>query len=331
MSQQQPETDPKSTPLPPVTPSEPAAAAESSTTNPSKGKSRLSIAGLTRSASKAWSSQEAQSGRKMLGAVGKTVVGAHPIWLMGEALTGRKVGSQFKKGSGEVVVAAEELRGILTDSAKDVLVIVDQKMKTQKEEATKTADVLRSAGADAIVVVTSSLLESKSQFQKNAPGLKHTVLKNSKDVVVILDKACKQPIVVTGVTKYAKAHGIPRAEAIMTVTALCVGKLVKILEQAEAEAKEELDRLEAEAKKEAAEAEGAASTSAGKAPATDDIVVIDVDAFERTNSKEENKEAEKLGKLVSETPGNVPGGLPEASTSTDKGKGKKKDDGCIIM
>jgi hypothetical protein len=197
--------------------------------------------------------------------------------------------------------------------------------------------------ADAIVVVTSSLLDSKSQFQKNAPGLKHTVLKNSKDVVVILDKACKQPIVITGVTKFAKSRGIPRAEAIMTVTALCVGKLVKILEEAEADAKAELDKLEAEAKRAAAEIDAAASghdnaaasTSAGKGPATyDDIVVIEADAFEKTNTKEEVKEAEKIGKSAADPSAGtstVPGALPEASTSTDKGKGKKKDDGCIIM
>jgi hypothetical protein len=86
---QHPEQDAKSTPLPPVTPSEPAAnGAEGSNTAP-KPKSRLSIAGLTRSASKALSSQEAQSGKRMLAAAGKTLVGAHPIWLMGEALTGR--------------------------------------------------------------------------------------------------------------------------------------------------------------------------------------------------------------------------------------------------
>lgn len=278
-------------------------------------------------------SQEAQSGKKVITAYGKTLVGMSPIWLMGEALTGRKVGSQFRRGKGDLVAAAEELRGILTDSAKDILVVVDDKLRTQKDETVKTAEVLRSAGEDVIVVVTSSLLESKSQFEKNAPGLKHTVLKNSKDVVIILDKAIKHPIVVTGVTKFAKSKGIPRPEAILTLAALGIGKLVKIVEAAEADAKRELEILEEEARRAALAADRATTPGGGDS----EIVVVDATEFEKNAPREETKAAEEIGKNAADpAPGqpstsgesSMPGGLP------DKGKGKakeKKDDGCVMM
>lgn len=80
-------TPAKETPLPPVTPSEGAEASNSGT--PSRSKSRLSIAGLRRSATNALQSAEGQAGKRALKAYGKTIVGMSPIWLMGEALTGR--------------------------------------------------------------------------------------------------------------------------------------------------------------------------------------------------------------------------------------------------
>ncbi len=180
-----------------------------------------------------------------------------------------------------------------------------------------------------IVVVTSSLLGSKDQFEKNAPALKYTVLKNSKDVVVILDKAIKHPIVITGVTKFAKAQGIPRPEAILTLAALGIGKLVKVCEAAEADAKLELERFEEDTRR-AAEASDRATTPGG---GDSDIVVIDATEFERNAPKEETKAAADIGKnaadpVPSSGEPSMPGGIP------DKGKGKakeKKDDGCVAM
>lgn len=218
------------------------------------------------------------------------------------------------------------------------MVVVDTKLKTHKEEAVKTSNILRSAGQDAIVVVTSSLLDSKSQFEKNAPGLKHTVLKNSKDCVVILDKGIRNPIVVTGVTKFAKAQGIPRPEAIITLAALGITKLIKILEEAESDAKQELDKLERETKEAAKHVE--------HDPGFGDVVVVDASEFERVSPKDQVKSAEAIGKVAhdayeaatpaagyTDTKGKeaepaAPGALP----ATDKGKGKeKKKDDCIIM
>lgn len=181
--------------------------------------------------------------------------------------------------------------------------------------------------ANAIVVVTTSLLESKSQFEKNAPSLKHTCLKNSKDVVVILDKAIKHPIVVTGVTKFAKSKGIPRPEAILTVAALGLSKLMNILGEAEEEARAELAKLEAEAA--AAVGSGGASSSGGG----EGLIVIDAQDFERTVPNEETMRAEEIGKAAAPSPDEVPSSAPGAfPDSKGEGKGKgKKDDGCIIM
>jgi len=272
----------------------------------------------------------------MLKAYGRTIVGMSPIWLMGEAITGKKVGSQFRKGTSELVSAAEELRGILSDSTKDVLVVVDDKLRTGKTETTKTADILRSAGEDAIVVVTSSILNSRSQFEANAPQLKHTVLKHSKDCVIIMDKAIKHPIVITGVTKFAKSKGIPRPEAILTIAALGVGKLVKILDEAETEARGELERFEADMKQKATLAEREDG----------DLVHVDAGEFEKTVPREDSRVADQIGHAAAPPPGydaagastsTAPAGapadpaMPGALPASKKDKTKKEKDGCIAM
>ncbi|KIM27137.1 hypothetical protein M408DRAFT_9517 [Serendipita vermifera MAFF 305830] len=302
-------------------------ASTSANAAPERTKSQFSFGSIKRSASKMIQSKEGQSSKNLIKGYGRTM----------------KVGSQFKKGTSEMLSAAEELRDILGVSAKDVLVVVDQKLRTGKDETTKTADILRSAGEDAIVVVTTSLLNSRAQFEANAPQLKHTVLKNSKDCVVIVDKAIKNPVVITGVTKFAKAQGIPRPEAILTVAAWGVGKLIKILDEAEGEARVELEKFEAEVRQRQLEVEHESG----------DVVVIDASEFEKHLPKEEARVAKEIGHAAappseggapagvatgappvaspSEAPAEpaVPGALPDK-----KGKGKEKkekDDGCIIM
>jgi hypothetical protein len=189
---------------------------------------------------------------------------------------------------------------------------------------------------DAIVVVTSSLINSRSQFEANAPQLKHTMLKHSKDVVIIVDKAIKHPIVITGVTKFAKSKGIPRPEAILTIAALGVGKLIKVLDEAEGEARVELEKFEAELKQKAL-----------KADQEGDLVVVDAGEFEKTVPREDSKKADEIGHAAAPPPGTsaaastsaaaagtapstseptVPGSMP----ASKKDKAKKKDD-CIIM
>ena len=100
----------------------------------------------------------AASAPRLIRADAKTWVGMSPLWLMGEAiLPGQKVGSQFSKGASELAVAAQELRQTLALAASDVLVVIDSQLKSGKEESAKTAELLKAAGGNAVVVVSTSL------------------------------------------------------------------------------------------------------------------------------------------------------------------------------
>lgn len=130
-------------------------------------------------------------------------------------------------------------------------------------------------------------------------------------------------------TKFAKSKGIPRPEAILTVAALGLGKLVKVLDAAEAEAKEELAKLEAEAN-------AAHQIHAGTSRDAEeqDLIVIDASDFENTISKADVKKADEIGKAAAPPPASdtpaAPGAFPSTSNTTQDKK-KKKDDGCIII
>ena len=65
---------------------------------------------------------------------------------MGEAITGKKVGTQFQKGTRDLVAAAQEIRNLASTSGKDIVVIIDEKIRESKEQTGKTAEVLRAAG-----------------------------------------------------------------------------------------------------------------------------------------------------------------------------------------
>jgi len=181
-----------------------------------------------------------------------------------------------------------------------------------------------------MVIVTSSLLKSRSQFEENAPQLKHTMIKHSKDCVIILDKAIKHPIVITGVTKFARSKGIPRPEAILTIAALGIGKLIKVLDEAETDARVELEKFEAEVRQRAVE----------HGPEEGNLVVVDAAEFEKTVPKEESKKAEEIGHAAAPPPAaastsTAPGtssapAVPGAMPASSKEKAKKND-GCIIM
>ena len=70
---------------------------------------------------------------------------------MGEALTpGAKVGTQFKKGKGKLVDVAGEIRELVATNSKEVVVIVDEKLRGTsgegKQLAERTAEVIKAAG-----------------------------------------------------------------------------------------------------------------------------------------------------------------------------------------
>lgn len=109
---------------------------------------------------------------KFFSAYAETWVGLSPLWLMGEAIIpGQKVGSRFNKGKGKLVVAAEDIMKALTtddggdgaavgvtggksttEKGKDVVVIIDQKLREgldnlkTRPEVGRLVEVVKAAG-----------------------------------------------------------------------------------------------------------------------------------------------------------------------------------------
>jgi hypothetical protein len=177
------------------------------------------------------------------------------------------------------------------------------------------------------VVVSTSLVEAQAQIERSSPHLKASLLTHSKDVVIVIDKALKNPIVITGVTKFAKAQGVPHPEAVLRIASLALNKVLVIINEEEGKAKEEVERIksEEEAKLRVAAAGGSDAM----------IVEYDAEELERTASKEAVNEASKVGKIAEEVQQpqvqQPKAQQAEASTSKGKGKEKEKDDKCIIM
>lgn len=237
---------------------------------------------------------------------------------------------------------------------------LQEKKGATKGATVKTAELLKAAGCvgvqlrsrkdllisilvrstDAIVVVTTSLVDAQSQIERSSPQLKASLLTHSKDVVIVIDKSLKNPLVITGVTKFAKSQGIPHPEALLRVASLALNKLLVIIHEEEGKAKEEVERIKS--------AEDAKLRSAA---AGSDAVIVEYDAEElqRTATEEAVKEAGDVGKIVEgaqqptvqlpkvqqpkgqEANAQDQQEQPEASTSKGKGKEKEKGDGCIIM
>jgi hypothetical protein len=179
--------------------------------------------------------------------------------------------------------------------------------------------------ADAIVVVSTSLVEAQAQIERSSPHLKASLLTHSKDVVIVIDKALKNPLVITGVTKFAKAQGIPHPEALLRVASLALNKVLVIINEEEGKAKEEVERIKSE---EEAKLRGAAGSDAV-------IVEYDAEELQRTATTEAVSEASKVGKIAEDTQQPTVQQpkvqQPEASTSKGKGHIKEKDGNCIIM
>lgn len=173
--------------------------------------------------------------------------------------------------------------------------------------------------ADAIVVVSTSLVEAQAQIERSSPQLKASLLTHSKDVVIVIDKALKNPLVITGVTKFAKAQGVPHPEALLRVASLALNKVLVIINEEEGKAIEEVEKIKLQ--------EDAKLRAAGS-----DAVIIEYDAEElqKASTAEAVDESHKVGKIA-EGVQQPTVQQPEASTSKDKGKAKEKDGNCIIM
>lgn len=95
---------------------------------------------------RAFSKENQKTARRFFSAYAQTWVGLSPVWLAGEALTGRKVGTQFNKGRKKLVTAAEEVRAAVATSSHDVVVILDEKLKGDGNMAARAAEVIKAAG-----------------------------------------------------------------------------------------------------------------------------------------------------------------------------------------
>jgi len=99
------------------------------------------------------------------------------------------------------------------------------------------------------------------------------------------DKSLKNPLVITGVSKFARTHGIPYPEAILQVASLALSKILAALpEDVQEEVREGVEEIDAE-------------------------------ELERNSSKEAEDEAKKVGKQVEE------GEAAEAKDKRKKGDG----------
>jgi hypothetical protein len=175
---------------------------------------------------------------------------------------------------------------------------------------------------DAIVVVSTSLVEAQAQIERSSPHLKASLLTHSKDVVIVIDKALKNPLVITGVTKFAKTQGIAHPEALLRIASLALNKVLVIITEEEGKAKEEVERIKL--KEEAKLRAGAAGSDAV-------IVEFDAEELHRTATDEAVSESSKVGKTVEDAQQPKVQGA-EANTSKGKGKAKEaKEDKCIIM
>ena len=173
------------------------------------------------------------------------------------------------------------------------------------------------------MIVSTSLVEAQAQIERSSPQLKASLLTHSKDVVIVIDKALKNPLVITGVTKFAKAQGIPHPEALLRVGSLALSKVLVIINEEEGKAKEEVEKIKL---KEDTKLRAAGSDA--------DAVIVEYDAEElqRTSTTEAVNEASKVGKIAEQAQEQPQpeDQQPEASTSKGKGKAKEKSD-CIIM
>ncbi|KIJ54344.1 hypothetical protein M422DRAFT_241592 [Sphaerobolus stellatus SS14] len=215
---------------------------------------------------RAFSKQHKDTAKRFFSAYAQTWVG-----LMGEALTpGTKVGTQFRKGKDNLFNVGEEIRAVVSTSSQDIVIIIDEKLKSGKVDTIKTAEVLKAAGENAILVVSSSLEKAQGQLKElNAqfgPSIRKSVSQNGRDVIVVLDKTLKNPIVITGVSKFAQSKGIPHADALLRLASLGLAKILNALPEVHLEGAETI------------------------------VEEIDAAELERTSSREDNENAAKIGR-----------------------------------
>jgi len=281
-----------------------------------------------------------------MSAYAQTWVGMTPIWLMGEAiLPGAKVGGTFRGGKNKLFSLATELRDELMTSSDDVVVILDKHFhlglggnKSQNaaanpaegastntsdanaktssttdalksafdEQARRAAEVIRAAGANAIVAVSTSLTGAQEQVKGSSPEIKKVISKHGRDVVVLVDKALKNPVVITGVSRFARSRGIPYSEGLLRLASMGLSKILASMPE-EVEQAVEGEIIADAADKKKHEVPGQRWK----------VEELDAEELERTSTAEAVNEANSAGKL---------GGNPKVEGDHIQ----QKKDGCII-
>ena len=148
---------------------------------------------------------------------------------------------------------------------------------------------------NAVLVVTRSLDKAQTDMKNTnlGPEVKKAMNKHGRDAILVLDKALKHPLVITGVQGFAKSRGIPHADALLHLGSLALSKLIRALPE---EAQEEL---------------------------ASDLKVEELNAaeLERTSSVDENEEARRV---ASESSGPVP------EVQTDPYETFRKKNECVV-
>jgi len=212
-----------------------------------------------------FTAEHAKATGTWLKSFGKTAVSMHPLWLMGEAVTGKKVGGTFKENSQELILASTQLKELISVSSSDIVIIVNEKFKSGQQDTQKTADVIKQAGENAIVVVSQHIEKAQEQLKASSPAIRKAIKRNGKEVVIVVDKTLKNPLVITGISKFAKSRGIPYSEALISVASLALSKVLAALDEEVTATIEEIEEIDAE-------------------------------VLQRRSSKEADTEAKKVGK-----------------------------------
>jgi len=149
-------------------------------------------------------------------------------------------------------------------------------------------------------------VNAQSQVHGSSPQIKKIIAKHGKDVVILVDKALKNPIVITGVSRFARSKGIPYSEGLLRLASMGLAKILAAMpENVEAE-------VESEIRKDAAEKQKR------EVPGKQwEVEELDADELERNSTSDARDEAASAGNL---------GGDPKVEGD----KLKQKQDGCVI-
>jgi hypothetical protein len=147
---------------------------------------------------------------------------------------------------------------------------------------------------------------AQSQVHGSSPQIKKIIIKHGKDVVILVDKALKNPIVITGVSRFARSKGIPYSEGLLRLASLGLSRILAALPD------EIEEQVESEIRKDAAEKQK--HEIPGERWKVEEL---DADELEKTSSSEARDEAVTAGKL---------GGDPKVEGD----KLKRKQNECVI-